>query len=181
MSIIRTRIRAGIVLLAALALPVAADRQTFEISVQGALDRFYAEVPASKELGARAVGMLIFPRVYKAGFGVGVAAGDGALKVNGETVQYYRTTSASIGFQIGVQGRTEVVLFMNQEALDRFRASRNWQAGIDGSIAVVQFGVGKSIDTDNLRDPILGFIFDNKGLMYDLSFKGAKYWKIEKQ
>ncbi|NJN51185.1 MAG: hypothetical protein HC809_04790 [Gammaproteobacteria bacterium] len=145
------------------------------------MERFYAEVPAARELADRSVGILVFPRVYKAGLGVGFAAGDGALQVHGQTVQYYRTTSASFGFQIGAQGRTEIVLFRTQEALDKFRASQNWQAGIDGSIAVVQFGVGKSIDTDNVRDPIIGFIFDNKGLMYDLSFKGAKYWKIDKQ
>ncbi len=164
-----------------LAASAAADVAAFEARVQGALDRFYSEVPASQELAARSSGILVFPRVYKGGIGVGFAAGDGALKVNGQTVQYYRTTSASFGFQIGAQGRTEVVLFMTQDALDRFRASQNWQAGLDGSIAVIQFGVGKSIDTDNLREPILGFIFDNKGLMYDLSFKGAKYWKIDKQ
>lgn len=164
-----------------LATSAAADVAAFEARVQAALDRFYAEVPVSQELAARSTGILVFPRVFKAGFGVGVAAGDGALQVNGQTVQYYRTTSASFGFQIGGQVRTEVVLFMTPEALAKFRASQNWQAGIDGGIAVIQFGVGKSIDTDNLREPILGFVFANKGLMFDLSFKGSKYQKIDKQ
>ena len=85
----------------------------------------------------------MFPKVYKAGFVLGGGIGDGALQIRGETVQYYRTTSLSYGFQLGVQWRTEIVLFMTQEALDKFRAGNGWQAGIDGSIAVIAFGVGQ--------------------------------------
>ncbi len=161
--------------------PVHANVTAFEARVDAAIQRFYDQVPASQTLASRATGMLVLPRVYKGGLGVGIGAGDGALRVNGQTVQYYRKASASFGIQIGAQVRTEVVLFMTQEALDRFLASSNWQAGVDGSIAVIQFGVGKTIDTDNIRDPILGFVFGNKGLMFDLSFKGAKYSKIVKQ
>jgi lipid-binding SYLF domain-containing protein len=131
------------------------------------------------ELMQRAAGILVFPRVYKAGFVVGGGAGEGALQVRGQTVQYYRTTSLSYGFQLGVQWRTEIVMFMTQEALDKFRAGSGWQAGIDGSIAIIAFGVGNSIDTDNIQQPIIGFIFDDKGLMFDLSLKGNKYWKID--
>ncbi len=116
----------------------------------------------------------MFPQVYKAGFVFGGAVGDGALRVGGQTVQYYRTTAVSWGFQVGAQARTEVVLFMTQDALDRFRAGNGWQAGVDGSIAVINFGAGNSIDTDNIQEPIIGFIFDDKGLMFDLSFKGQQ-------
>ena len=59
-------------------------------------------------------------------------------------------------------------------------ASKGWQAGIDGSIAVVEFGTGTGVDTDTARSPIIGFMFDNQGLMADLSFKGNKFWKIAK-
>ena len=94
-------------------------------------------------------------------------------------MQYYRTTSVSWGAQIGIQTRTEIVMFMTEEALERFRAGNGWQAGIDGSIAIVAYGVGNSIDTDNIQEPIIGFIFGDKGLMFDLSLKGSKYTKIE--
>ena len=71
-------------------------------------------------------------------------------------------------------------MFMTDGALRRFRESDGWEAGIDGSIAVVEFGVGKEIDTNSMRDPIIGFVFSNKGLMYNLSLEGSKFWKIEK-
>ena len=156
-----------------------AARTSLDESVAAAMANFQVKIPAAPQLVEKAVGILVFPKVYKAGFVLGGGIGDGALQIRGETVQYYRTTSLSYGFQLGVQWRTEIVMFMSQEALDKFRSGNGWQAGIDGSIAVIAFGVGNSIDTDNIQEPIIGFIFDDKGLMFDLSLKGSKYWKVE--
>ena len=156
-----------------------AAKKSLDESVAAAMANFQAKIPLAPQLTEKAVGILVFPKVYKAGFLLGGGIGDGALQIRGETVQYYRTTSLSYGFQFGVQWRTEIVLFMSQEALDKFRSGNGWQAGIDGSIAVIAFGVGNSIDTDNIQEPIIGFIFDDKGLMFDLSLKGSKYWKVE--
>jgi len=135
---------------------------------------------AAKELGARARGTLVFPRVIKGGVGIGAGYGEGALKVGGHTVAYYNIGSASVGFQLGVQEQSLVILFMTDEALAKFRASKGWKAGVDGSVAIAQFGAGESIDTETARKPIIGFVFNNKGLMYDLSVEGAKISRIRK-
>lgn len=156
-----------------------ASKESLDANVAAALDSLAAKIPVASELIQKAAGILVFPRVYKAGAWLGGAIGEGALQVHGQTVQYYRTTALSYGFQIGVQWRTEIILFMTQEALDRFRSGNGWQAGIDGSIAVFTFGAGNSIDTDSIQQPIIGFVFDDKGLMFDLSLKGNKYWKID--
>ncbi len=157
-----------------------ASKDTLDADVQTALASFAEKIPAAPQLMQKAAGILVFPSVLKAGFMFGGAYGEGALQIHGETAQYYRTTAISWGFQAGLQSRIEIVLFMTQDALDRFQAGNGWQAGVDGSIALLAFGVGNSIDTDNIREPIIGFIFDDKGLMFDLSFKGNKYWKIDK-
>jgi lipid-binding SYLF domain-containing protein len=157
----------------------AARKEAIDANVVAALESFKAKIPLAGELMEKASGILVFPKVFKAGFVIGGAVGDGALLVRGETVQYYRTSSISYGFQLGAQQRTEIVMFMSDDALERFRAGNGWQAGIDGSIAVITFGAGNSIDTDNIKEPIIGFIFDDKGLMFDLSFKGSKYWKVD--
>jgi len=162
-----------------LAASAEASKETLDENVKDALDNLSAKIPVTPELIQRAAGILVFPRVYKAGFVLGGGVGEGALLVHGQTVQYYRTTSLSYGFQLGVQWRTEILMFMTEDALERFRAGNGWQAGIDGSIAVIAFGVGNSIDTDSIQQPIIGFIFDDKGLMFDLSLKGNKYWKVD--
>lgn len=160
--------------------PAHAASTELDARVRAAIQRFYTEVPPAKELAGKSRGILVFPRVYKAGFWFGGGTGEGALLVSGQTVQYYRTTSLSFGLLFGGQGRTEIVLFMTDDSLAKFRASKGWQAGIDGSIALIEFGAGTGIDTDTARTPIIGFVFDNKGLMADLSFKGNKFWKIVK-
>ena len=138
------------------------------------------DIQAGRELVAKSVAMLVFPKTLKGGIGLGAEYGEGALLVNGKTEQYYKLTSVSFGLQLGGQSRSQVVLFMTQDALATFRASNGWEAGVDGSIAVVEFGVGKQVDTNTIRDPIIGFMFDNKGLMYDLSFVGTKFWQQNK-
>jgi len=168
-------------LLALSAAPAFASVDEFEHKVDQALERLYRSDPLARDATEHAIGVLVFPQVYKVGFGIGGALGDGALRVDGRTVQYYRTTALSFGFEIGAQGRTEVLLFTTQQALDGFRRSENWAVGIDGSVAVFDLGDGKSVDSDTIRAPIVGYIFDNKGLMYDLSLKGSKYWKISKR
>lgn len=159
----------------------SASKIELDARVRAAVDAMYTKVPASRELAQKAAGMLVFPRIIKAGIGIGGEYGEGALLINHNTVQYYRVTALSFGFQLGGQGKTEVVMFMTTAALQEFRDSEGWEAGVDGSIAVIEFGVGKAINTNNMRDPIIGFVFNNKGLMYDLSLEGTKFWKIQKK
>ncbi len=169
-----------LVLVLSAAGPAEAASTELDARVRAAMQRFYTEVPPGRELAGKARGILVFPRVYKAGFWFGGGTGEGALLVDQQTVQYYRTTSLSFGLLFGGQGRTEIILFMTNDSLAKFRASKGWQAGIDGSIALIEFGAGTGIDTDTARTPIIGFVFDNKGLMADLSFRGNKFWKIIK-
>lgn len=128
----------------------------------------------------QASGYLVFPRVIKAGLGVGAETGEGVLRVGGQTVGYYRTTSGSIGFQAGAQAKSIVIAFLTQSSLDQFRQSSGWKVGIDGSVALIDVGVGKTIDTDNIRDPVVGFVFGSKGLMYNLTFEGSRFTKLAK-
>jgi len=69
---------------------------------------------------------------------------------------------------------------MQQEALKKFRASSGWEAGVDGSVALIKVGAGGSIDTTKIKDPIVGFVFGQKGLMYNLTLEGSKFTKLKK-
>jgi lipid-binding SYLF domain-containing protein len=171
----------GLSLAAARPQPAAAASAVeIDAEVDAALARFYQEVPAAQDLAKRAKGILIFPRVVKAGFGVGGEYGEGALRVAGGSIGYYNITGASIGFQIGVQARAEVLLFMTEEALDQFRASDGWEIGVDGSVTAVKVGVAGEIDTTTISDPVIGFVFGEEGLMANLSLEGAKITKLDK-
>jgi lipid-binding SYLF domain-containing protein len=173
----------SLVLLFALATATpshAASKLELDNRVQAALQRLYSQQSEAQALGNKAVAILVFPQILKAGVAVGGEFGEGSLLVNGQPSGYYRSTALSVGLQMGVQARSEVIMFMTEGAYQDFIARDGWKAGVDGSIAVVQFGVGKEIDTQSIRDPIIGFVFGNKGLMYNLSIEGSKLWKIKK-
>ena len=176
---------AGVVFGSVLALgqwsvAAAASREEIDANVQEAVENFYRHTSAGKRLAQKASGMLVFPEVIKAGIGVGGEYGEGALLVNGKTSGYYSTASASIGFQLGAQVKSQIVLFMNAKVLDDFRRSKGWKAGVDGSVALATLGAGGEISTDTVKQPIVGFIFSNKGLMYNLTFEGSKVTRLKR-
>ena len=157
-----------------------ATANQIESSVNAALDQFYREVRGAKEFAKVAKGMLILPGVFKAGFGLGGEYGEGALRINGKTVNYYAIGSGSVGFQIGAQKKNIIIAFMTEDALNRFRRSSGWEAGVDANIAFVDVGGGKRLDTNTIKDPIVAFVFGVKGLMADVSLKGAKFTKLKR-
>ncbi len=128
----------------------------------------------------KAVGILVFPSVFKAGIGIGGEYGEGALLIRRKTVDYYSTAAASIGFQLGAQKKTIIIAFMDKAALKDFRNSDGWKVGVDASIALITVGADGSIDTEKTNKPIVAFVFGQKGLMYNLSLEGAKITKLKR-
>lgn len=145
-----------------------------------ALDVFKEDVNGANVFLDQAAGYLVFPRVIKVGVGVGAETGEGVLRVGGQSVDYYRTTSGSIGLQLGAQAKSIVIAFMTKESLKKFRDSEGWKVGVDGSVALIDIGAGKTIDSHNIKDPVVGFIFGSKGLMYNLTLEGSKFSKLDK-
>lgn len=158
----------------------AASKVEIDAKVNATIKEFYVRVPAGKELASKAQGMLVFPEIVKAGFVIGGEYGEGALVKNGAISKYYNIASASVGFQIGVQEKSVVMLFMTSSSLNKFVKSNGWEAGVDGSVAIAEFGAGKSLDSNTLQEPIIAFVVSNKGLMAGISLEGSKITQISK-
>jgi lipid-binding SYLF domain-containing protein len=174
---------AAAVLMISAAAEVAFAKTAGEInaSVNACLDRFYKQVKGGKELAGKAKGVLVLPGVVKAGLIVGGEYGEGALRVGGKTVSYYNLAAGSVGFQIGGEAKDIIMMFMTDAALKQFQASKGWEVGVDGNVALVNIGGGERVDLTKMNDPIIAFVVDVKGLMADISLKGAKLTKIEKK
>ncbi len=181
---IRLTARTLLILAALLATLCAAPRSQaasgpeIDASVNATLNLFFREVWSSRELANKAFAILVFPTVIKAGFGVGGEYGEGALHIRGRTAAYFNIISGSFGFQLGAQARSVILMFMTEEALASFRRTDGWRVGVDGSVAIIAIGAGGAIDTNNIRSPVIGFIFDQKGLMYNLTLEGSKISEI---
>ncbi|MBD3379622.1 MAG: hypothetical protein GF408_04070 [Candidatus Omnitrophica bacterium] len=151
-----------------------------DTKAKATLDLFRETKGASSVL-EEAKGLLVFPSVKKAGFGIGGEYGEGPLIIDGESVAYYNTVAASFGFQIGVQAKSIILAFMTDQALENFRNASGWEVGADASVAVIAVGANGSLDTTVTNKPIVAFVFDQKGLMYNLTLEGAKMTKINKK
>lgn len=159
---------------------LAASAREIDVSVDEALVLFEKEVTGGKGFLASSKGVLVFPKVFKGGAGFGGEYGEGALRIGGKTVDYYSTFQGSFGLQLGGEIKTVFVVFLDAEALKRFQASEGWKAGVDGSVSLITLGAGGAIDTQNLKEPIAAFVLGQKGLMYNLSFEGTKFTKLDK-
>ncbi len=173
------------VLIAVLAMPATAlavdSAAVVDAKVNDAIKNFKKEVNGADVFLSQAAGYLVFPRVIKIGIGIGGETGDGALRVKGKTAGYYRTSAGSFGLQLGAQAKSIVIAFMTKESLDKFVNGSGWKVGVDGSVALIDLGAGKTIDTDNIKDPVVGFIFGSRGLMYNLTLEGTYITKVERE
>jgi lipid-binding SYLF domain-containing protein len=179
-------IRLPYLLLAALlafapALGHAASREELDAKVREAVENLYKTSSAAKELAGRASGMLVFPEVYKAGLVVGGEGGEGAMLQGGHNSGYYNIFAASIGLQAGVQRKSVVILFMTAEALKKFESVKGFKIGVDGSVAIATLGAGGALDSETLQKPVIGFVYANQGLMYNLTLEGSKITRIHKK
>ncbi len=154
-------------------------RHTIDAGVDSTLGRLYSLAPGSRELIAKSSGMLVFPSVIDAGFGVGGQYGEGALRVGGRSVGYYSTATASVGLQAGAQSKAIVFLFMTANALDHFRTSEGWSAGGDASVAVLKVGANGNVDTGTATGEIDAFVLTNSGLMAGASVDGTKVTRLK--
>lgn len=177
--ILATLALAWLALGASTAVQAASDEEINALSDQ-AIERLYTESSAAKQLGAKAAGMLIFPDITKGGFIVGGEYGEGVLRIDNRTVGYYQSASGSIGLQIGVSSRSLVIMFLAEEALEKFKNSSGWEAGVDADVTAIDIGATGAIDSTTLKKPVVAFNFGESGLMAGISVEGTKVTKLER-
>jgi len=145
---------------------------------KAALQQLYANQELAKMLGAKALAILVFPSVKKAGLGIGGQYGEGALLKGGKATAYYKTTGASIGLQAGGQTYGYAMFFMNAKALNEFVSASGFEVGVGPSVVVMDEGKAKTATTNTMKDDIYAFVFSQKGLMAGLGIQGNKITKI---
>jgi lipid-binding SYLF domain-containing protein len=144
-----------------------------------ALQQLVAQNPAAARAKSKAVAILVFPDVMKAGFIFGAQGGEGILFIRGRPSGRYRTVAASYGLQAGVQKYGYALFLMNQKAVDWVNNTRGWEIGTGPSVVIVDKGMARSFSTDTLHSGVYAFIFDQQGLMAGLGLQGSKITRID--
>ena len=149
-----------------------------DAGIESSLNRFTEEIQGAESYLEGARGILVIPRMWKAGVLLGFEFGEGALIVDGIKIQYYKALTTSVGLQIGVGSKDLVVLFFDDTAMDNFLYSSGWEVGVDGAVALFSRGAAGAVDSITFKDPIVGFVFGQKGLIAGVSMEGTKFTKI---
>lgn len=153
-------------------------RATIVQEANAALADLYRQVPPARELSQRSVGVLVFPRITQAGFGIGGQFGEGVLLEKGTPVQFYNTVGGSFGFQIGAQTISQATFFTTQEALNTFKTVRGFSAGGQATAVAASYGADGRISTETLQRPVVVFTWGQQGLMAGATITAQKISEI---
>ena len=156
----------------------AKSMSEIDAAIESSLNRFTEEIQGGGTYLKGARGVLVIPRMWKAGVLIGFEFGEGALIVDGVKVQYYKALTTSLGIQVGVGSKDLIILFFDDTAMDNFLYSSGWEVGVDGAVALFTMGAAGASDTITIKDPIIGFVFGQKGLLAGVSIEGTKFTKI---
>ncbi len=156
-----------------------AQRRSVDAQADAALAKLGEKVPGSTEMVAKARGVLVFPSVMTAGLVIGGSWGEGVLRSDGDTAGYYSTGGASAGILAGADSKAVFVLFMTQDALEKFRRGYRWTIGVDAAVTLARAGTDASVDTETGRHPVVAYVLANTGLLVDVSLDGAKISRLD--
>jgi lipid-binding SYLF domain-containing protein len=170
----------GMLPLSVVSSAAAETAAEIEAGVEAARDQCAAQVQGCNAAAEKAQGMLVFPKVTKGAVGVGGSYGEGALIVDDETAGYYSTAAASVGLQLGAERYAQIIMFMTADALDKFRDSSGWEAGVNAKVTMIDQGKAADMSSIIANNPVIAFVFGQKGLMGDLSVEGSKITKLER-
>jgi lipid-binding SYLF domain-containing protein len=159
---------------------IAASAEDLDQDSAQALESLYKSNSVAENLGKNAKGILVFPKILKAGLIFGGSYGEGVLIKNSKQSGYFNSVSASWGWQAGAESYGYVVFLMSDKAVKYLNNSKGWEFGVGPSVVVVNEGVAKNLSTSTLKDDAYAFIFDQQGLMASLSIEGTKVSRIKR-
>ena len=144
-----------------------------------ALDRLLKNSEAATKVSQKAKAILVFPKILKAGVGIGGHHGEGALREAGKTVGYYNTIAGSYGLQIGAQSFGYAMFFMDNDALNYLLHNNDgWEVGVGPSVVFMDDGMAKTMNNTTMTESVYVFTFNQQGLMAGAGIQGSKISKI---
>lgn len=146
-------------------------KEKLTTNAQNSLSRFEQTDPSLQSFLDKAHGYAIFPKIGKGAVGVGGAYGKGEVYEQGVMIGYCDMTQGTIGLQLGGQSYSELIVFQDKAALDRFT---NGQFAFDAQASAVALHSGASADAKFNRG-VAVFTATNAGLMFEASVGGQKF------
>jgi len=135
------------------------------------LNQMQREDPGLKEFLNKGAGYVIFPSVGKGGLVVGGAHGRGEVYEQGRMIGFADLTQASVGLQAGGQTFSELIVFENEAALNRFKNNK-LEFSAQASAIALKSGAAAQARFEN---GVAVFVKPQGGLMFEASIGGQKF------
>lgn len=161
------------------AAPVMAAEASLDKKAQRALQSLLKSNSTARDLNSKAVAVMVFPEVLKAGLLIGGQSGEGVLLRGGKPTDHYRLVSASYGLQAGVQRYGYALFIMKEDGLKYLNQSDGWEVGVGPSVVMVDKGFARSTSSTTLLEDVYAIVFNQEGLMAGMGLQGSKISKID--
>jgi lipid-binding SYLF domain-containing protein len=142
-----------------------------EVQAQAALKRLQAKDPGLKQFLKDAYGYAVFPNVGKAALVLGGAYGRGVVFEQGEMIGYATIGQFTIGVQIGGDTFAELVVFKDEDALERFKQGKVRFAA-NASAVLVKAGAAATADYEK---GVTVFAYASGGMLLEAAIGGQKF------
>ena len=158
----------------------AEDAAELDAEAKATVSQFLAETKGADAVLTDAKGVLVCPKIRKGGFTVGIEGGKCVLTSGAPEHLYYGLLALKTGFIVGYESHSMILALNTHTALAKFtKGEREWELGVDASVAVAKLSAGGDLDTTNLKKDIVSFIFGSKGLIADATWEGSRFKKLD--
>jgi lipid-binding SYLF domain-containing protein len=152
------------------------ERDTLMKQAQASRQEWNKVDPQFEAFAKKSYGYAFFPEITKGAFVVGGAHGQGVVYEKGQHVGYADLTQVSVGFQGGLQDYSQLIVFENQAAMDRFKRNEV-DFGANASAVVADKGAAL---TAQFVDGVAVFVRPIKGAMAEASLGGQQITYLPK-
>ena len=136
---------------------------------------------------AQSYGYAVLPTIGKGGMGIGGAGGTGCVFADGKHTGNVSMGQVTIGWQLGGQSYSELILFKNADTYKEFTQG-NFEFGADATAVALTYGAAAGASTQGAsasagdtkgkgawKRGMAIFTLAKGGLMYEASIGGQKY------
>ena len=147
-------------------------KEDLETSAKSALSKMQATDSTIAGMIEKGNGYVIFPNAGKGAFVIGGGYGKGVVYDDaGMQIGFADITQLSAGAQIGGESFAELVVFENQDALNRFK-NNEITFGANASAVIIKKGVGSA---SSFKDGYAVYIMPKAGAMAEAAVAGQKF------
>jgi lipid-binding SYLF domain-containing protein len=132
--------------------------------------------PQFEAFAKKGYGYAFFPEITKGGLVVGGARGRGVVYETGQHIGYADLTQMSLGFQAGLQDYSQLIVFENQPAMDKFKRNE-FDFGANASAVYADKGAAMSAQ---FVDGVAVFVRPTRGAMAEASLAGQQITYLPK-